>query len=86
MLSEEDPKIDALIHILYDMAARIEDVIGLTYSQIKDSLGKGLALPQKKAPQRRLVFLSDDTMERIATLTDENPDAVLFDVDKKLLG
>lgn len=30
-LSKEDPKIDALVHLLYDMAARIEDVIGLTH-------------------------------------------------------
>jgi site-specific recombinase XerD len=57
--------IDALVHVLYDMAARIEDVIGLTAADLQASLGKGMALKQKKAPSRRLVFLSDDTLERI---------------------
>jgi hypothetical protein len=45
-----------------------------------------MALKQKKAPQRRLVFLSDDTLDRINVLSKGKPDAVLFNVDKKLLG
>ena len=45
-----------------------------------------MSLKQKKAPQRRLVFLSDDTLERINVLSNDRPDVVLFDANKKLLG
>jgi len=52
-LAEERLDIDVLVHVLYDMGARIQDVIGLTAGSLQASLGKGMDLQPKKAPQRR---------------------------------
>jgi len=85
-LAEERLDIDVLVHVLYDMGARIQDVIGLTAGSLQASLGKGMDLQPKKAPQRRLTFLSDDTLDKIDRLAGGDKDHIVFQSSEDALG
>lgn len=85
-LVEEDLSLDVLCHVLYDMGARVQDIIGLTAGSLQASLGKGMDLKPKKAPQRRLTFLSDETLGKVDLMSGGDPSVVLFPMSEDTLG
>lgn len=67
-IAKSDTSIEVLVHLLYDMAARMQDIIGLTGVQVqailatKSAAGALINLQPRKSANLRVVYLQSCTV------------------------